>query len=46
MDNGYIPQVCILEIRHQIVAGAALIGFVNTQAVETHDVWVVNAAQE
>ena len=41
-----IPQVGILEIRDEVVASATFGGIVNAQAVEAHNVGVVDAAKE
>ena len=41
-----IPQVGVLEVRDEVVAGAALGRIVYAHAVEAHDVRVVDAAQE
>ena len=39
-----IPQIRVLEIRDQVVAGPSLIRIVDAHPVKLYDVWVVYAA--
>ena len=41
-----IPEVSVLEVRDEVVAGAAFVRLVDAHAVEAHDVRVLDAAQD
>ena len=41
-----VPQVGLLEVRDEQIAGAAFVRLVDAHAVEAHDVRVLDAAQD